>query len=272
MAVIPLLLLAPMIGIAKAPTATKVHLEPGNFQNVSPGTYLTLDVMIDNVVGLSAWEIEVKWDPFVLSAIDASEGDFLSQGGMYSTYFVFSIDLLGHRITVGDMHLTQTTTSGSGKLATLLLKTIGAGSTNLELTSTLLDNWLVPIAHSEFGSQVAVHAVCEVTGRWEDRQHHYISTDGQYNNMYAKVHNVGGIGTVNTYVTYIFVTTAGALITLKSSTVAIAQGDDYTFSKGFDTYKYGVGDYDVQVQAHFQIGTMYYDGADIKILSFDVQA
>jgi len=267
----PLLLIAPFIGVAKAPTATKVHLEPSNFGNVSPGTYMTVDIMIDDVVGLSAWEVEMKWNSFVVMAIDASEGEFLSQSGTYTTYYLFSIDLLGHRITIGDMLMEQVTTSGSGKLASVLLKTIGAGSTDISLTSVLLDNWLNPIGHSDFGSQVAVHAVCEVTGRWEDNQRHSISMNGQFNNLYANVHNVGGVGTVSTYATFTFMTTAGRIVTLKSPTVALAQGTDTVLSVKFDAIKYGVGTYHVEARAYF-LTNAWYAGAAIKSLSFVVEA
>jgi len=271
-ALIPLLLLTPMIGEAEVLPPTKVRLEPSNLGNVAPGTYMTVEIMIYNVVGLSAWEAEITWDPFVLMTIDATQGPFLSQDGLVPTYFCYSIDLLGHRITVGEMILTEcVSTSGSGLLATLTMKCIAAGSTAIELKSTLLDHDHNPIDHKDFGSHVSQHSVCEVTGVWEEHQRYIISEDeDQYNELYANIANLGNIGTVNTYATFTFLTTAGTVVTLKSPTVTLAQGEETVVSVKFDAIKYGVGSYHVQVQAYSQTDAQWYAGARVKILSFEV--
>jgi len=271
-ALIPLLLLMPMIGTAEAPLVTRVYLDPSNLGMVYPGTYLTVDIMIDNVVGLSAWEAEITWNPFVLTIIDATQGPFLSQNGLIPTYFLYNIDLLGNRITLSEMiRIACTTTSGSGLLATLTLKCIGAGSTSIDLRSTLLDHDLNPIDHKDFGSHVAQHPVCEVTGVWEEHQRYSISEDeDQYNELYANIANLGEIGTVNTYATFTGFATTGKLIILKSATVALPQGEETVVSVNFNAAQYGPGRYYFQVQAYSQIGGQWYAGARIKTLSFVV--
>jgi len=271
MALIPMLVIAAMSGVAKA-TTTKVWVEPSNFGNVEPGTPLTFDIMISNVVGLSSYELLIEFDPFVVNPISITQGGFLSEDGTYLTYFVFSVSTFLDSVLIGETMLEDATISGSGKLATITAKAVGSGSTDISLSSTLLDNYLMPIGHTDFGSQVAVHEIAKVLGPYEEHNRYSISGDeDMLNTLYAPIENVGGVGDVNAYAIFIGYAQTGAMIKLKSATVLVLQGQTVTVSVGFNATKYGVGKYYFETRAYFQylVGD-FYRSASSKTLSFVV--
>jgi general secretion pathway protein D len=124
---------------AFAAADTALIIEPGTV-SVSVGDTFTLDVLINDVVDLFAYEFRVAFDPAIL-AVDGTtgEGSFLSSGGSASTSvpgeivnsagFVFFPQnrLLGPGPGV----------SGSGLLASILFRAIGPGESIVFPTNPL---------------------------------------------------------------------------------------------------------------------------------------
>ena len=265
------------VGWVNASPLTKLEISPSSLGTIYPGDIVTIDVNIVNVEGLNSWEVVLRMNSFVVQPKSAAQGPFLSESG--PTMFLYSVGQLKNYIRVGESGLTPTVLgTGSGNLATVTLKAVGAGSCSLELTETkLLDVSMKPMAHSTYDCQVSVHAVGEVTGRWEDRQRHSISTDGDINTLYAKAANLISLDSpveiydVQVYVEFLGFTPDGTRIWLLSTTAVIGRGEEVVLSVEFDTAEWGVGKYDMIARAFFSYdGTTWYRGAKGKILSFVV--
>jgi len=260
---------AVMIGPARA-TQAKVQLVGLPTSTINPGDTFSVDVTVVDVVGLNAMEFKLSYDPFVLKATGVQKGPFLSTAG--PTLFLYVISVFGDYVQAGDALFTPTWVDGSGVLATITFKAIGAGSSALHFDySTLVDVNLAPIDHATFDGSVVVHAVAEVTGRWEEKQRFVMSTElDVFNTMYAKVTNHGTVS-VTAYVQFMFFDMTGVMKTQNSATVAIAPGADAVLSSDFDTSLRGVGTYDVTARAYFSYDAInYFRGEKGKILSFVV--
>ena len=266
-----------MVGWVIAPPLTKLEVAPSSLGKAYPGDIISVDINVVNVEGLNSWEVVLRWNPLVMKPVAVAQGPFLSDFG--PTMFLYSIGILGDYVRVGESGLLPSVVgSGSGRLATVTLEAIGSGSTSLELTETkLLDVSMKPMAHSTYDCQVSVHAVGEVTGRWEDRQRHSISTDGDINTLYAKAVNLISLDSpveiydVQVYVEFLGFTPDGTRIWLLSTTAVIGRGEEVVLSVEFDTAEWGVGKYDMIARAFFSYdGTAWYRGAKGKILSFVV--
>lgn len=170
------LITAAMVGVARAPPPTKVYVEPGNLSRCEAGEYLIFDIKIRDVVGLFAFEVRVEWDPLVIKPVWVAKGDFLSQGEVYPTSITCSIDL-GSAV-IAEIRLDGGTTSGSGTLVTVEVRTVGSGSTAIELTATeLFDVDMNPIGHSTVDGAISVLSYFEVTSTQVEHRVYSISGD-----------------------------------------------------------------------------------------------
>ena len=113
-------------GISYAVSETPIHI----------GDSFTFDVRADNVSDLAGWQFDIVFDPSILEAIDASEGDFLKLDGGTTFFQSGHIDnaagkiagLIAGRISEGGA-------SGSGSLLQVEFKAKSEGETELALES-----------------------------------------------------------------------------------------------------------------------------------------
>ena len=74
-------MLAPSTAEAQEPTPTPatgalIHVDPPA-QNVSAGTNVVIDIRVDNVTDLAAYEFEIQYEPSVLTFLSVTNGPFL---------------------------------------------------------------------------------------------------------------------------------------------------------------------------------------------------
>ena len=198
---IPILLFATMAALVKAPAATTVYVDPPEGTAPIGDTY-TIDINIDAVEGLSSWEVKLTWDSTILYTDYSmiTEGDFLSQGGAYMTFFAVSLTpeppAPPSQAIIGCMLLEPITTSGSGTLATVTFTVTSEGETPLDLFDTsLFDIDLNPIPHTaedgHFNNIVIGNLVRK--SAWPEHHHFSISKDEDgIQTVYGKVKNLGG--------------------------------------------------------------------------------
>jgi len=129
---------------AQAPAATPtpgtlVRISPTSQSAVAPGE-MVVDVVVDGVVDLAAYEFELSFAPDVLTFVAAGSGTFLGSTGRTVTCFHPLVDS-----TSGTVRFACVTTgptppgpSGSGVLATVRLGTSCTGSSPLLLKTALL--------------------------------------------------------------------------------------------------------------------------------------
>ncbi len=66
---------------------------------VSSGETFTLDLIIEDVVDLAGWQLDIEFNPAVLSTVSVSESDFLSKEGGHTFFSGGSIDNVNGKIT-----------------------------------------------------------------------------------------------------------------------------------------------------------------------------
>jgi hypothetical protein len=135
----------PNMGVGAAPA--KISIDPTRMPEQAgtlghPGDEFVISIKIEKVTDLYAAGFTVKFAPYasVLVASDGVEGDFLSAGGMYPTFFVYSINTFKGEIKFG---ITRYGTnvpgaSGDGTLATIKLTVREAGESPVELVDVAL--------------------------------------------------------------------------------------------------------------------------------------
>lgn len=263
-----------VLGIGTASPLTKVSVEPSSLGNVTPGTVVTIDVTVENIVGLNAWEVKLSWNPLVVKPVDTNpvvEGPFLKTGG--PTSFAVSIPLIKHYALFSSVIMTPTSASGSGTLASVTLIAVGAGSTDIRFKeSMMLDVGLASIPHNTYDGHITVHSIAEVTGRWEEHQRYSFSEDeDEFNTMYAKVeHMKPEVGTVYVYVEFLGFAADGQMIVYESDTVPLDPEESVVLSADFEVTEWGYGSYSMDARSYvsYDIGGHYYPGDNIKELKF----
>jgi hypothetical protein len=241
------LMVTASVGIATAPTC-KVSLDPSSLGNIEAGTQVTVDIKIDNVVGLSAWEARLEWNPFVMAPVGVAEGPFLKSVG--PTLFTYRLSPFGDGVLTGAALMTSATASGDGVLATVTLKSVGAGSTTIDIAEVdLRDVNVNPIDCNVFHSSVNVHIGVEAESVSPEKSVWSISEDGDINTLYAEAVNHAGVDHY-AYVEFSGFTMDGMLIRYLTSTELVpAHGKITLQTDGFNATELGVGVYRLTARA-----------------------
>ncbi|RMG45412.1 MAG: hypothetical protein D6718_07610 [Acidobacteria bacterium] len=107
-----------------AETAILVVPEPAE---VAPGEIVTLSVRLAAAVEVSSVPLLVRFDPRIVSFLDAAEGDFLRRDGA-PTAFLASLDSSGRAVVVGNSRLGRRPgLSGDGEVCRLRFRALASG-------------------------------------------------------------------------------------------------------------------------------------------------
>ena len=102
------------------------------------GDTFTLDIRAENVFDLAGWQFDIAFDPAVLEAIDASEGDFLKTDGGTTFFQSGRIDNAAGKITgLIAGRISEGGVSGSGSVLQVRFKAKSEGETELALQNFL---------------------------------------------------------------------------------------------------------------------------------------
>jgi general secretion pathway protein D len=114
----------------------------GPASNPSVGDTFSINVNVTNISDLYAYQLDLTYDPTLLSAVSVSEGPFLASGG--TTFFIpGTIDNVGGSVTATADALIGAISgvNGSGTLLTFQFTAIGAGTSALNIANpTFLDS------------------------------------------------------------------------------------------------------------------------------------
>ncbi len=149
--------------IVKAQT-TSIAVDPTNY-SVSLYQTFQVNITVNNVVNCTTWQFGLFYRNDVLKCIGVTEGSFLSSGG--TTFFYVSLLNNAYNSTTGEVVADSVLTprappqiDGSGLLAQVTFQAIGASSTILHFTQTILGDNEVPMAgqipHTDFDGTVQV--------------------------------------------------------------------------------------------------------------------
>lgn len=126
------------VSCASEPGATVCVQPPSLF--VSPGTNFNIDLVVDEVSNLGAYQFTLVFDPNIIALTGASNGPFLGSTGR-------TVMCNGPTPGVGSVHLVCSTLgalpagpTGSGVLATVRFLALAEGSSPLDLQDVILAN------------------------------------------------------------------------------------------------------------------------------------
>ena len=133
---------------------TKLYLHPSTITTNPPATF-TVDLKIDDVTNLRAWDIVIRWDPDIIKLQDIEEGTFLNGSGQ-PTEFHHELFLEYELSAAGLIVTPNVGVSGSGVLATLTFKCIDTGDPFdiIFMSSLLIDKDNEYISHEAIGAHV----------------------------------------------------------------------------------------------------------------------
>ena len=98
------------------------------------GDTFTFNVRAENVVDLAGWQFDIAFDPFVLEALDVSEGIFLKSDAGTTFFQSGSIDNENGKITgLSAARLANSGVSGTGTLLQVRFKALFGGETDFAL-------------------------------------------------------------------------------------------------------------------------------------------
>ena len=116
---------------------TKLSIPAVKRTNV--GDTFTLDLIVEDVVDLAGWQINIAFNPQVLGAISVAEGNFLSKDGGNTLFLQGTIDNVSGAITgVHQVFLGDGSVSGTGKLLSITFEAKATGRERVRLHNFVL--------------------------------------------------------------------------------------------------------------------------------------
>ena len=261
-----LIILSMMTTIGFAPATTRVEAAPGSVTGILPGETFTISLDIYNGVGVSSWEVRLRWDPFALKMVGIAEGTYLKDVG--STFFIYSLSKLGDTVLVGAMVMSDAVASGDGTLFTVTFQCAGAPSTKIAVEPKLYDINVNLLPCNSKDAQVTPRAVAECIGAYPANRRHSLTANGAINTLYATIEN-RYTSAVTVYAQFDGLAMDGTLIRLSSAKVLLDPGTSVTLSVNFDAGKYKVGEYSFEARAWFSYNAvLFYRGEKAKTTHF----
>lgn len=265
-----LIILSMMTTIGFAPPAASVEPTPGTVIGILPGEKITISLDIYNGVGISSWEVRLRWDPFALKMAGIAEGPYLADldPSPYDTFFVYSLSKLGDTVLVGCLVLSDKTASGDGTLFTVTFQCMGSQSTKIAVEAKLFDIYVNLLPSNDKDVQVTPRTVAECIEAYPAYRRQSKAVN---NTLYATIEN-RYTSAVTVYAQFNGLAMDGTLITLKSAKVSLDPGTSVTLSVNFHAAKYGVGEYSFEVRAWYSYaplpGTLFYRAEKAKTTHF----
>lgn len=129
-----------MLGLGTGTWAATLTLSPASTTK-QLGETLTIDVIAGDVIDLYAWQLDIQFNPAVLSLIMQIEGPFLAGAGptLFTPGFVDNAAGSASFIFNSLQGLIPGA-SGTGTILTLTFKGVGAGTSAIEILNPLLLN------------------------------------------------------------------------------------------------------------------------------------
>lgn len=144
------------IGFARADgTVISISPSPLTIPQSQIGTNFKVNINISAVTNLWSWAANLNWNASVLNFTKISEGPFLKSAG--NTFFAPTFPKSGSLPDISDsIDFSNDSVSGSGILATVTFKVLGAGQSGITLSDTAL--WL-PLSKNYTGHPLIPHTV-----------------------------------------------------------------------------------------------------------------
>jgi general secretion pathway protein D len=147
---------APTAGTVQGPAAAKIHFEPQNL-SLKVGQTATIGVVVENVNDLYSIPMLLQYNPAAISIEEVRHGGFLSGGTQEIAIVSQHFKDKGQSIISATRQPNTPGVSGSGTLIGIVVKGIGAGTSNLSIVQVNAKDSqqkLIPLVTSEATLQV----------------------------------------------------------------------------------------------------------------------
>jgi len=138
------------------PIATAVRVSPAS-QDVTVGDTFSVDLQVESVSDLGAYQFGLQFDPAVIGYVSVSDGPFLSStgGSVLCQTPVVNAGVLSFGCAIVDVGISGP--SGSGTMTQITFQANAVGTSPLDLTSvSLTDISGEPISSAAIGGSVSV--------------------------------------------------------------------------------------------------------------------
>ena len=126
-------------GDAEIVTALTAKLSISAVDWLNAGDKFALDLMVEDSTDLAGWQLDLVFNPGVLSAVSVTEGGFLSKDGENTFFQEGEIDNTGGEITgMGGVLISRSGISGTGSLFSVIFEAKAAGEGQLQLRNVKL--------------------------------------------------------------------------------------------------------------------------------------
>ena len=116
---------------------TRVCVLPSSI-TVPPSTYFSVDIVVDDVANLGAYEFTLEFDPNTVAFAGIENGPFLGSTGRTVSCLTPALTVSSVRFTCATLGALPNGPSGSGVLATVTLLALASGTSPLNLRDTKL--------------------------------------------------------------------------------------------------------------------------------------
>lgn len=127
---------------SSARAETTISIDPPTYEVPEPdiGQTFAINITMNSVTNLWSWKVRVSWNPEILNFTGIAEGPFLNSAG--ETLFLWANNWTaieeGYIPEISCTLLSSGSVNGSGVLATITFKSLSQGTSNINLTETVL--------------------------------------------------------------------------------------------------------------------------------------
>ncbi|MFQ5744617.1 MAG: cohesin domain-containing protein [Acidobacteriota bacterium] len=130
---------SPPRGLPGTQAAAVLAVTPSE-EVVSVGEEFDLDVTVEGAADAFSAGLRLSFDPSVIEYVDAFEGDFLDQDGAETSFQASQAGAGSLAVGLARLGDAAGGITGAGSLVTLVFRAVGAGTTDVEITSAAIRN------------------------------------------------------------------------------------------------------------------------------------
>jgi hypothetical protein len=275
---------------------TKVYIDPTFIldPNLVPGTRFTINITVDYVEELYAYQFELSFNPAVLHGVSVENGPFLGSAGgnvLVAPGPGFDNERGKLGLFSASLFPKENFPTGGGVLAYVTFEVVGIGGSPIDFgwNTALLNQtggfelgpdwepmWIIlnpdAFVGSYFDNRGVFSADLVRRSAWPEHHHYVVSKDeDEYQTLYGKVRN---LGTVEIYVKVVFdVSKDGAPPERYETDVEVlAPGEIRNLTFNLTITNVDVGKYSVIARCHYSPDGDHWGllGDKIKRFSFSV--
>ena len=190
---------------------TRIVATPIHSDGLAVGDTFTYRIEIKNVADLSAWQMDIRFNPRILEVVTVTPGDFLASDG-YLPHFSWSIiqtaavgvgEITAHQARIGqedqpphELIDSPLGVNGSGELLTISFRVLAFAEESLGLHNVQLSNSVEPRNSNPRNDRISYHTVINPVVVTREFPPEDVNRDGKVNvqDLVMVAGSIGQIG------------------------------------------------------------------------------